>query len=445
MASTFSHLLSKQPRQESDARDPVCTALKGTATNSRSLAPLQQVLGHAVVCRIYAATAKVSRRRGVTRRETNASTSWTPETRQKRLSRNGSRRGSGEAVPDASEQRRGVEHRSAVRRGRRDGAAVALNWAAQDWNYPQLLGAKGRQGQDVKALVLISPERNFKGLPITKAQDDVHIRTQLSIMIIAGKGKAKELEAASAIHTKFKRFHPEDEDDKKDLYLITPSTSLQGQVAQRKEPGHSQGNRQVHSAAACAEQEDARVGAAEEPAGVNRRRNAAQGPALKTNGHGGHRCPPWPLSLTHLGVSQTCYDRPVGDDHPGRRNIPGGIGTKCGIVAGPLPRTNRTVTPAHPISVGLIADLQHFANRQQVGAGEHLAILLVDLQVPAGTAQVTLREFRERVAVGDRVTMGRRRSGACWLSAGSSSITIGESSSPSSSRPRNCCGWITRW
>ncbi len=65
------------------------------------------------------------------------------------------------------------------------GAVVAINWAAQDWNWPVL--ATGKQGQDVKALVVISPEWNFKGLSIADALKTPAMRSEISLLIVSGK------------------------------------------------------------------------------------------------------------------------------------------------------------------------------------------------------------------------------------------------------------------
>jgi pimeloyl-ACP methyl ester carboxylesterase len=110
------------------------------------------------------------------------------------------------------------------------GASVGLNWAALDWSWPVLSTLK--QGQDVKALVLVSPEWTFKGLPINRAVQMPAIQSNLSILIIAGRNNAKGMEQARRLHKHFERFHPlppaEEAKEKQDLFLDTPKTSLQG-------------------------------------------------------------------------------------------------------------------------------------------------------------------------------------------------------------------------
>jgi pimeloyl-ACP methyl ester carboxylesterase len=109
------------------------------------------------------------------------------------------------------------------------GASVAMNWAALDWSWPPL--TTGKQGQDVKALVLVSPDLAFKPIRIIEAVADPHVRADLAVMIIVGKGNAKSFSDAKRIHGVLERYHPappEDESDRQTLYLRTPHTSLQG-------------------------------------------------------------------------------------------------------------------------------------------------------------------------------------------------------------------------
>lgn len=112
------------------------------------------------------------------------------------------------------------------------GASVALNWAQYDWSWPMLPDKK--QGQDVKALVLISPELNFHGLDVSKAMWHPDVRSQLSLLIIVGKGDRRADADARQIYGVFARFHPEPPEAKasdasqQDLFFAALDTKLQG-------------------------------------------------------------------------------------------------------------------------------------------------------------------------------------------------------------------------
>ncbi len=110
------------------------------------------------------------------------------------------------------------------------GAAVAVNWAALDWSWPML--TTGKQGQDVKALVLVSPEWSFKGMRINEALSHPNVRGDLSVMIIAGKANTKAMQEAKRLHNALEKYHPmpsaESAAEKQTLWLKTPQTSLQG-------------------------------------------------------------------------------------------------------------------------------------------------------------------------------------------------------------------------
>jgi pimeloyl-ACP methyl ester carboxylesterase len=70
------------------------------------------------------------------------------------------------------------------------GAAVAINWAQSDWSWPVLPGAP-KQGQDVKALILLSPQWSFRGLPVGNAIGNHDFVSKLSWMILVGEQDAK--------------------------------------------------------------------------------------------------------------------------------------------------------------------------------------------------------------------------------------------------------------
>lgn len=110
------------------------------------------------------------------------------------------------------------------------GANVATAWAAVDWSTPML--ASRKQGQDVKGLILASPDWGFRGLPMLKPLKHPGVREQISMLIIYGKQDRKSAKSAETVHKNLKRYHPEpppeQRREKKDLFLVGLPTSLKG-------------------------------------------------------------------------------------------------------------------------------------------------------------------------------------------------------------------------
>jgi pimeloyl-ACP methyl ester carboxylesterase len=108
------------------------------------------------------------------------------------------------------------------------GATVALAWSELDWSWPVL--ATGKQGQDVKGLVLLSPVYNFKGLKITRALNDPNVRSKLSVYIVVGKADARARRDAERLYKALERYHPKPEKpEDRDLVLnLDMDTNLQG-------------------------------------------------------------------------------------------------------------------------------------------------------------------------------------------------------------------------
>ena len=112
------------------------------------------------------------------------------------------------------------------------GCILALRWSALDLTAPPLLAYK--QGQDVKAIVLLSPLQAYKGLTVRDALAVPDIK-RISMMIVSGKSDNKGAPEAKRLHQSLQTFHAkvnsnDQEDVKKnqDLFLVQPETSLQG-------------------------------------------------------------------------------------------------------------------------------------------------------------------------------------------------------------------------
>ena len=109
------------------------------------------------------------------------------------------------------------------------GATLGLNWTAADWAYPPLAGKK--QGQDVHALVVVSPVWSFKGMLIAEALKQASIQREVALLIAVGSTpKAKK--DADRIFKSLEKFRPEPPADqvqaKKTLFLREVDAALEG-------------------------------------------------------------------------------------------------------------------------------------------------------------------------------------------------------------------------
>jgi len=106
------------------------------------------------------------------------------------------------------------------------GALIALEWAVRDWNAPRLPSLK--QGQDVKALVLISPPQSFKGLTAQAAYTHPQVN-KLSTLIISGRESARTYSDARRIHNRLEKARGKvPESQGKTLYNYGCKTAKQG-------------------------------------------------------------------------------------------------------------------------------------------------------------------------------------------------------------------------
>ncbi|MGC3970404.1 MAG: hypothetical protein QM775_24645 [Pirellulales bacterium] len=69
---------------------------------------------------------------------------------------------------------------------------VAAKWTVMDWSWPVLPSRK--QGQDVKAIVMLSPTMSFRTLNMSRDLQDPKspIRDKISLLFVAGTGRSRE-------------------------------------------------------------------------------------------------------------------------------------------------------------------------------------------------------------------------------------------------------------
>ncbi len=112
------------------------------------------------------------------------------------------------------------------------GATLAMKWAIQDWSVRNLPTYK--QGWDVKALILASPQRTFKGFTISNELRKLTILRNISVLTMVGEEDPKAMGDAKRIHNAFERAWGEQK--KEAAPLVEAPTSLQGMDLLKQAP-----------------------------------------------------------------------------------------------------------------------------------------------------------------------------------------------------------------
>jgi pimeloyl-ACP methyl ester carboxylesterase len=110
------------------------------------------------------------------------------------------------------------------------GATVAVNWAATDWSAPPL--TVGKQGQDVRALVLVSPRWKDHGVTVQDALKFTPFKQSVAWLLICGSQDATSTADAQRIYKQLDKYHPQPANAKtanaRDLLAIPEPSALQG-------------------------------------------------------------------------------------------------------------------------------------------------------------------------------------------------------------------------
>ncbi|HVT27885.1 MAG TPA: hypothetical protein VHE81_07700, partial [Lacipirellulaceae bacterium] len=79
-------------------------------------------------------------------------------------------------------------------------------WAATDWSYPPL--AVGKQGQDVKAVAMISPRWSYNGLTMQRPMQFRALKQNVAWLLIGGEKDPRFHADLDRIKNQLERFHP---------------------------------------------------------------------------------------------------------------------------------------------------------------------------------------------------------------------------------------------
>lgn len=107
---------------------------------------------------------------------------------------------------------------------------TAMNFALRDWEAPELLSYKNCK--DVKALVLLSPDQNWRGTSMKLAMKHGVVGHKLSVLVAVGKKDSAALGEAKRLVTALERQHGEATAEKrpeeKEIVFYAADTNLQG-------------------------------------------------------------------------------------------------------------------------------------------------------------------------------------------------------------------------
>jgi pimeloyl-ACP methyl ester carboxylesterase len=83
------------------------------------------------------------------------------------------------------------------------GAILALKWAVGDWMVRDLPNLK--QGRDVKALIMVSPVRAFRGCHANDELKNLQVLGQISSLVLVGQEDRRRTSDAQSMHKIFER------------------------------------------------------------------------------------------------------------------------------------------------------------------------------------------------------------------------------------------------
>jgi pimeloyl-ACP methyl ester carboxylesterase len=108
------------------------------------------------------------------------------------------------------------------------GALAALKFAQLDWGWPML--TTGKQGQDLKALALLTPIDRFKRVTAADAIQSLRAPIsggKFSVLIVAGQQDRSGYSDAKRLHKQIENLYPNDLKEA-GCWLVTPETNSHG-------------------------------------------------------------------------------------------------------------------------------------------------------------------------------------------------------------------------